>query len=65
MSEPSSENPPFGVKMTSGKVIWIDADDVKSKGGALLFTRGGEVVAGFNVNKVDHFGLRDAFVDID
>lgn len=57
---------PYGVKMTSGKIIWVNADDVECVDGSLMFYRvteeGEEVVAGFNLQKVDHFGRPDAFV---
>lgn len=51
--------------MASGKVIWVRADDVECVDGALMFYRvteeGEEVVAGFNLQKVDHFGKPEAF----
>ena len=56
---------PYGVKMASGKVIWVTADDVECVDGSLMFYRvteeGEEVVAGFNLQKVDHFGRPEAF----
>jgi len=64
--KPSAPNDePFGVKMLSGKVIWVAADDVDCVDGALLFYRNtgddDQVVAGFNLDKVEHFGRPDAF----
>ena len=57
---------PYGVKMKGGKILWINADGVESKEGALLFYAnkddgGREVVAGFNTLQVDHFGRKEAF----
>jgi hypothetical protein len=53
--------------MTNGKVIWVNADDVECIEGALIFYRvteeAAEVVAGFNLQKVDHFGKSDAFIN--
>ncbi len=69
MPDNGKEKAPYGVKMASGKVIWIEADDVESVDGALMFYRetehGEEVVAGFNLQKVDHFGRASAFVKAD
>ncbi len=56
----------YGVKTKAGKVIWVAADAVESRDGALFFlsTEGGkaEVVAGFPLSNVDHFGKPEAFV---
>jgi hypothetical protein len=55
----------YGVKIKSGKVLWVMADDVEIREGAVLFVRTGErgreVVAGFPLAVVDHFGRPDAF----
>jgi hypothetical protein len=55
----------YGVKIKSGKVLWVLADDVELREGAILFVRKGEsgpeVVAGFSLLVVDHFGRPDAF----
>jgi hypothetical protein len=65
MKQSPPNDDPFGVKMLSGKVIWVIADDVDCVDGALLFYRGEgddeQVVAGFNLEKVEHFGKPDAF----
>lgn len=59
----------YGVKTKAGKVIWIAADAVESRDGALFFIQneGGkpEIVAGFPLANVDHFGRPEAFVSGD
>ena len=49
----------------SGKVLWVLADDVELREGTVLFVRQHEnrreVVAGFSLMVVDHFGRPDAF----
>jgi hypothetical protein len=55
----------YGVKIKSGKVLWVMADDVELREGAVLFLRSGEkgreVMAGFSLAVIDHFGRPDAF----
>ena len=53
----------YGVKLKSGKVVWVLADTIELRDGVILFLREGEstAVAGFNLDVVDHFGRPDAF----
>jgi hypothetical protein len=55
----------YGVKIKSGKVLWVMADDVELREGAVLFLRSGEkgreVLAGFSLAVIDHFGRPEAF----
>jgi hypothetical protein len=57
----------YGVKTKSGKVVWVLADAVEMRDGVLLFVSRGDgcektiVIAGFNLDVVDHFGRPDAF----
>lgn len=59
----------YGVKLKSGKVIWVVADQVEVREGAVLFCRkeseGNRVLAGFALAAIDHFGLPEAFVSPD
>jgi hypothetical protein len=57
----------YGVKTKSGKVIWVQAQRAKVDDGMLLFLNGdhkdsSEVIAGFAIASVDHFGRPEAFV---
>jgi hypothetical protein len=56
----------FGVKLNNGKIMWVQADAAECRDGALLFFRGTgearELVAGFSLEQVNHWGLPDAFV---
>jgi len=56
----------YGVKLKSGKVLWVAADVVDVRDGVVLFCRqeaqGARVLAGFVVGAIDHFGLPEAFV---
>ena len=55
----------YGVKLNNGKLIWVQAEDVECRDGALLFIRirGGrrEIIAGFCMTQVNHFGVPEAF----
>ncbi|MES2709051.1 MAG: hypothetical protein V4726_20815 [Verrucomicrobiota bacterium] len=55
----------FGVKLTSGKIMWIQADEAECRDGAVVFYRGkGEartLVAGFSLTHINHFGVPSAF----
>ncbi len=55
----------FGVKLTNGKIMWIQADEADCRDGAVIFYRGrGEsraVVAGFSLTHINHFGIPSAF----
>ena len=55
----------YGVKLNSGKIMWVQADRVEVRDGALLFYRGadgaGELIAGFSLTQVNHWGVPDAF----
>jgi hypothetical protein len=57
----------YGVKIKSGKVLWVMADDVELREGAVLFLRSGEkgreVLAGFSLAVIDHFGRPEAFAN--
>ncbi|HWB03702.1 MAG TPA: hypothetical protein VG796_11815 [Verrucomicrobiales bacterium] len=56
----------YGVKLNNGKIMWVQADSVECRDGALLFFRGDEaqreIVAGFSLAQINHWGLPDAFV---
>lgn len=56
----------YGVKLKSGKVLWVAADLVEVREGVVLFCRreeaGPRVLAGFALAAIDHFGLPEAFV---
>jgi hypothetical protein len=56
----------YGVKLKSGKVLWVAADLVEVREGVVLFSRreegGPRVLAGFVLAAIDHFGLPEAFV---
>lgn len=45
--------------------MWVQADRVEVRDGALLFYRGaegaGELIAGFSLTQVNHWGVPDAF----
>ena len=55
----------YGVKLNSGKIMWVQAETVEVRGGALLFYRTAagqkELIAGFSLTQVNHWGLPDAF----
>lgn len=55
----------FGVKLTSGKIMWINADEAECRDGAVVFYRGKDadrtVIAGFNLAQINHFGIPSAF----
>jgi hypothetical protein len=55
----------YGVKLKSGKVLWVEADDVEVRDGVVLFLarteRGKETLAGFSLGVIDHFGRPEAF----
>ncbi|MFN0127813.1 MAG: hypothetical protein ACKV19_14125 [Verrucomicrobiales bacterium] len=54
------------MKLKSGKVLWVAADQVEVREGVVLFCRkeaeGNRVLAGFTLAAIDHFGLPEAFV---
>lgn len=56
----------YGVKLKTGKVLWVAADVVEVHEGVVLFCRkegeGRRVLAGFALGAIDHFGLPEAFV---
>jgi len=56
----------YGVKLKTGKVLWIAAEVVEVREGVVLFCRkdagGLKVLAGFMVGAIDQFGLPEAFV---
>lgn len=55
----------FGVKLISGKIMWILADEAECRDGAVVFYRGKDaarvVIAGFNLSQINHFGIPSAF----
>ena len=55
----------FGVKLNNGKIMWVNAERADVREGALLFFRGAddqaELVAGFSLTQINHWGLPDAF----
>jgi hypothetical protein len=55
----------YGVKLNSGKIMWVVADTVEVRDGALLFLRLSEgkpeLIAGFSLTQVNHWGIPDAF----
>ncbi len=55
----------FGVKLTSGKIMWVAADEADCRDGALIFYRVNDgqrvVVAGFSLAHINHFGVPSAF----
>ncbi|MBP7949880.1 MAG: hypothetical protein KA004_09515 [Verrucomicrobiales bacterium] len=56
----------YGVKLTSGKVVWILADDARVLDGMLVFVRqspGPTTVAGFNLKEVHHFALPEVLAN--
>jgi hypothetical protein len=59
----------YGVKLKTGKVLWVAADQVEVRDGVVLFCRrdpaGQRVLAGFVLTAIDHFGLPEAFVSPD
>ena len=56
----------YGVKLNNGKIMWVQAETVECRDGALLFFRGTgdqrELIAGFSLAQVNHWGVPDAFV---
>lgn len=59
----------YGVKLSSGRILWVAADAVECRDGAILFYRGAgsdrRLIAGFSLAQVSHFGVPDAFVSGD
>ena len=57
----------YGVKLNSGKLMWVTADAVECRDGAVLFVRlvgdHREVIAGFSLAQVNHWGLPEAFTN--
>lgn len=57
----------YGVKLNNGKIMWVLADTAEVREGALLFFRIAEgqreLMAGFSLTQVNHWGLPDAFVN--
>lgn len=55
----------YGVKLNNGKIMWVQAESVEVRDGAVLFYRTvdgqRETVAGFSLAQVNHWGLPDAF----
>ena len=55
----------YGVKLNNGKIMWVQAEGVECRDGALLFYResGGqrELIAGFSLTQVNHWGVPEAF----
>ncbi|HUF61158.1 MAG TPA: hypothetical protein VMN36_03715 [Verrucomicrobiales bacterium] len=58
---PSESANRYGVKLNNGKLLWILADSVRVENGAILFLRNAEIIAGFNLAQVNHFGIPQAF----
>ena len=56
----------YGVKLNNGKIMWVQAESFECREGALIFFRGEgagrEMVAGFSLAQVNHWGVPDAFV---
>lgn len=56
----------YGVKMNGGKLLWVIADEVECRDGAVLFLRKNgerrEIAAGFSLSQISYFGLPEAFV---
>lgn len=56
----------YGVKLKTGKILWVAAEVVEVREGVVLFCRrepaGPRVLAGFVLGAIDHFGLPEAFV---
>ncbi len=61
LMSPSESANRFGVKLNNGKLLWIVADSVRVENGAILFLRSTEIIAGFNLSQVNHFGVPQAF----
>ena len=59
----------FGVKLTSGKIMWVHADEAECRDGAVVFYRlkDGQrtVIAGFSLTHINHFGVPSAFGQAD
>ena len=55
----------YGVKLTSGRIVWILAEEAECSDGAIRFYRTvdgrRELIAGFNLAQVNHFGIPTAF----
>lgn len=55
----------YGVKLTSGKIMWVAADEADCRDGAVMFYRHVDgqrrVVAGFSLTHINHFGVPSAF----
>lgn len=56
----------YGVKLNNGKLMWVRADAVECREGAVMFLKDGdggrEILAGFPLAQVNHWGLPEAFV---
>jgi hypothetical protein len=56
----------YGVKLNNGKLMWVRADAVECREGAVMFLKEGEggreILAGFPLVQVNHWGLPEAFV---
>lgn len=56
----------YGVKLNNGKIMWVQAEFVECRDGALLFLRlvdgQKEIIAGFSLAQVNHWGVPDAFM---
>ena len=59
----------FGVKLISGKIMWVHADEAECRDGAVVFYRlkDGQrsVIAGFSLAHINHFGVPSAFAQAD
>ena len=59
----------FGVKLTSGKIMWVKADEAECRDGAVVFYRIEEgqrrMIAGFSLTHINHFGVPSAFGQAD
>ena len=55
----------FGVKLTSGKIMWVKADEAECRDVAVVFYRIDEgqrtMIAGFSLTHINHFGVPSAF----
>jgi len=55
----------YGVKLNNGKIMWVQAESVEVRDGAVLFFRSvdgqRELIAGYSLAQVNHWGLPDAF----
>jgi hypothetical protein len=51
----------FGVKLNNGKIMWVRAEEVAVRDGAVIFFRDQTIIAGFSLSQVNHFGRPEAF----